>query len=379
MMIYFDNASTTRVSKVSANAALSAMTENFGNPSSLHRLGIAAEDIISESAGIIAGILGASEDEIIFTGSGTEANNLAIRGALEPGKRNYNKFIYDAVEHESVVGIASYLQKEGYEVVAVPPREDGSADTERIIESVDGKTGLVSLMLVNNETGSLTDVSEAVKKIKRKNPNTKVHIDCVAAFCKTDCNVKPLGAELVTISGHKIHAPKGVGAVYIKRGVRLLPIMSGSGQQRGIRPGTESVPLIAAFGAAARESYENSDKAVKKISEINKFLREEIGKIESAVINSPADASPFVLNFSTCAVKSEIMLHFLEGYEIYLSSGSACAKGEKSHVLKGMGLKREIVDTALRISFCDENTLEEAKVFIKAINDGLARLKRSYK
>ncbi len=378
-MIYFDNASTTRVSVAASEAALVCFRENFGNPSSLHRLGIEAEEKIEESAEIIADILGVSSDEIFFTSGGTEANNIAIRGAMKARKRNFTKFIYDSAEHESVIEVASRLSLDGFQVIGVAPTETGSADIEKIVEQVDDKTGLVSLMLINNETGSVTDVASAVKKIKAKNKDTLVHIDCVAAFCKTDINVKKIGADLITISGHKIHAPKGIGALYIKKGVRVIPVLVGSAQQKGIRPGTESVPLIASFGVAAKEANENKREVYEKAFEINEYLRRKLSEIEGVSINSPEGASPFVLNFSTNAVGSEIMLHFLEGHEIYVSAGSACAKGEKSHVLKGMKFGNREIETALRISLSEENNLEEAEKFISALKEGLSALQRSYK
>ena len=206
-----------------------------------------------------------------------------------------------------------------------------------------------------------------------------MHIDCVAAFCKTDINLKKIGADLITVSGHKIHAPKGVGALYVKKGVRVLPVLVGSGQQKGIRPGTESVPLIAAFGVAAKEADKKQSEVYKKALEINDCLRKALSEIEGVKINSPTDASPFVLNFSTNAVGSEIMLHFLEGHDIYVSAGSACAKGEKSHVLKGMKLGNREIDTALRISLSEENSIEEAEIFISALKEGLSKLQRSYR
>lgn len=378
-MIYFDNASTTRVSEKSASAALSAMTEHFGNPSSLHSLGIHAEEIIENSAEIIAEILGVSAEEIIFTSSGTEANNLCLRGALYARKRNFDSFIYDAAEHESVTKTAELLSLEGFKVSGVSPLESGEADLEKIIDLVSEKTALVSLMMINNETGSITDIERAIKLIKAKNKNTLVHIDLVSAFLKTKINLKKLGVDLATISGHKIHAPKGIGAAYIKKGVRVLPLIYGSKQQKGLRAGTEAVPLIAAMGAAAEEGAENFAKYCENVKKINQFLREELSEIPEIMVNSPENASPFVLNISTSVIGSEIMLHFLESKGIYLSSGSACSKGAKSHVLSGMGLSNDRIETALRISLSGENTITEAEDFIEALKEGLNTLQRRRK
>lgn len=378
-MIYFDNASTTRVSEESASAALSAMTENFGNPSSLHSLGIRAEEIMENSAETIAEILGVSPDEIIFTSSGTEANNLCLRGALYARRRNFDSFIFDASSHESVTATAESLSEEGFKVSGVNPLPSGEADLEKIIALTSEKTALVSLMMINNETGSITDIERAIKLIKAKNKNTLVHIDLVSAFLKTKINLKKLGADLASISGHKIHAPKGIGAVYVKKGVRILPIIYGSKQQKGLRAGTESVPLIAAFGAAAEEGHKNMAKWSQNVAKINEYLRKELKNIPEITVNSPDNASPFVLNISSSVIGSEIMLHFLESRGIYLSSGSACSKGAKSHVLMGMGLPSERIETALRISLSGENTVSEAEEFIKALKDGLSSLQRRRK
>ncbi len=378
-MIYFDNASTTRVSEKSASAALSAMTEHFGNPSSLHSLGIQAEEIMENASETIAEILGVSSEEIVFTSSGTEANNLTIRGALYARKRNFDTFIFDAAEHESVTKTAEILASEGFKVKGVSPLKTGEADLEKIVDLVDEKTAIVSLMLINNETGSITDIEKAVKKIKAKNKNTLVHIDLVSAFLKTKINLKKLGVDLATISGHKIHAPKGIGAAFIKKGVRVLPLIYGSKQQKGLRAGTEAVPLIAAMGAAAEEGAEKMAKNIQNVEKINQYLRKGLSEIPEIEVNSPENSSPFVLNISTSVIGSEIMLHFLEGKGIYLSSGSACSKGAKSHVLLGMGLSNERIETALRISLSEDNTITEAEEFIKALKEGLTSLQRRRK
>ena len=265
-MIYFDNAATTKVSDISAAAVLRVMTENFGNPSSLHHLGVLAENEILSAGKTIKEILSAGDSEIIFTSSGTEANNLAILGSFMPRQKRYNEYVLDAANHDSVVSPAEKLLKDGFIVKSVPPLISGSGDIEKIIDAVGEKTALVSLMLINNETGSKTDVKSAVGKIKRKNPNTLIHIDCVAAFCKEEINFKKLGADIITISAHKIHGPKGVGAIIYKKGVRISPLFYGAAGV--IRPGTESTPLIAGFSAAAKEKAEKQTKNEEKISEI---------------------------------------------------------------------------------------------------------------
>lgn len=375
-MIYFDNAATTKVSDISAAAVLRVMTENFGNPSSLHHLGVLAENEILSASKTIKEILSADGAEIIFTSSGTEANNLAILGAFMPRQKRYNEYVLDAANHDSVVSPAEKLLKDGFIVKSIPPLISGSGDIEKIIDAVGEKTALVSLMLINNETGSKTDVKSAVGKIKRKNPNTLIHIDCVAAFCKEEINFKKLGADIITISAHKIHGPKGVGAIIYKKGVRISPLFYGAAGV--IRPGTESTPLIAGFSAAAKEKAEKQTKNEEKISEINSYIRAFLEKREGIRINSPEDASPYVLNFSTNKIKSEVLLHYLEENGIYVSSGSACSKGKNSHVLTAMGLKKESVLSAVRLSFSEENTLEEAVDFCKCLENGLNVLIKSF-
>lgn len=377
-MIYFDNASTTKASKSAVEAMVRVLSENFGNPSSLHALGIEAEKEIKQAEKTILKILSATDEKIVFTSSGTEANNLAIRGAVYSRKGRFNGLVFDAAQHESVTASAKRLQKEGFNVTAAAPLSNGSADLQKIVSAVDEKTAMVSLTLVNNETGSITDVSSAVKKIKAKNKNTLVHVDAVAAFCKREINFKKLGADIMTISAHKVHGPKGIGAVIFKKDVRLEPLIYGSSQQNNLKPGTEPVSSIAAFSAAAKESYEKMNDANQRAKEISGYLREELLKIEGITLNSPSDASDYLVNFSTNSVKSEVMLHFLEENGIYVSSGSACSKGKNSHVLEGMGLKRESVLSAVRVSLSDENTLTEVKKFIETLKKGLSVLIKSF-
>jgi cysteine desulfurase len=376
VMIYFDNAATTKVSDIAAAAVLRVMTENFGNPSSLHHLGVLAENEILSAEETIKEILSADGAEIIFTSSGTEANNLAVLGAFMPRQKRYNEYVLDGANHDSVVAPGEKLLKDGFVVKSIPPLISGRGDIEKIVEAVNEKTALVSLMLVNNETGSKTDVKSAVGKIKRKNPETLIHIDCVAAFCKEEINFKKLGADIITISAHKIHGPKGVGAIIYKKGIRISPLFYGAAGS--IRPGTESTPLIVGFSAAAKEKAEKQAKNEEKVSEINSYIRAFLEKCEGITINSPEDASPYVLNFSTNKIKSEVMLHYLEENGIYVSSGSACSKGKNSHVLTSMGLKRESVLSAVRLSFSGENTLEEAGFFCKCLENALSVLIKSF-
>ncbi|MBQ5321396.1 MAG: cysteine desulfurase [Oscillospiraceae bacterium] len=375
-MIYFDNAATTKVSDTAAREVLRVMTENFGNPASLHNLGISAEEEIINAKKVLAKILSSDNADIVFTSSGTEANNLAIRGALYARKRRFNEYVLDSAGHESVTATAAKLKDEGFSVSEIPPLSSGSGDIEKIIEAVNEKTALVSFILVNNETGSRTDVKSAIKRIKLKNPETLIHIDCVSALCKEEISFKKLGADIITISAHKIHGPKGIGAVIIKKGVRITPLIYGAAGS--LRPGTESTPLIAGFAAAAKEFYEKMAENEKTVHMINGYLREHLKEIEGVTITSPPDANDYVLNFSTNKIKSEVLLHFFEENGIYVSSGSACAKGKSSHVLTDMKLPRESVLSAVRVSLSGENTLSEAERFIEVLKKAEEVLIKSF-
>ena len=378
-MIYFDNAATTVCSSAAADKILYMLKENFGNPSSLHKMGLDATMAISSAASCVASLIGADASEIIFTSGATESNNLCILGALDARKRSFNSIVYSAVEHESVLSVCKKAESLGYEAIKIAPLSTTEADIEAIANSVNEKTALVSLMLVNNETGAISKVRECVSLVKRKNPGTLVHCDLTAALGKIPINVRDLGIDLASMSAHKLHGPKGVGAAYIKKGVRISPILVGSSQQGAIRPGTESTALIMGFSEAAREAKERLQESFSEISKISVFLKQRLKEIDGTVIHTPENASPYIINFSNCRVRSEIMLHFLEMKEIYVSSGSACKKGEPSHVLLSAKKSRKEADTALRISLCRYNTIEEAKEFVDALMEGLDKIIPSYR
>lgn len=366
---YLDNSATTAVSAAAAEKALKVMTEIYGNPSSLYTKGIEAEKELENARRVIASKLGAQEEEIFFTSGGTEANNLALFGAAEAKKRSGRKIVVSSVEHSSVIESAKYLEQNGWDVKYISPCEDGKIHPEDVAEQIDGNTTLVSIMYVNNETGAIMPVDEIFEQARAKNPQIICHTDAVQAFGKLEIKAKKLGADLISVSGHKVFAPKGVGAIYIKRGVRLVPRQYGGEQEKKLRPGTEPLPLIAAFGTACGEfDIQGNFEAV---SALNSYAKEKLSRIDGVLINSPQDALPYVLNITAGRVRSETMLHFLEEREVYVSSGSACAKGKPSHVLSTMGYNKQRADSALRISFSKHNTKEDIDALCEGIELGL--------
>ena len=371
-MHYLDNSATTAVSPAAAQKALEIMTGNFGNPSSLHTLGIRAEHELEAARKEIALAIGADSGEITFTSGGTEANNLAVFGAAEAKRRTCKRVIISSVEHSSVLEAAKRLADDGFEVVRISPAEDGAVQPSDVAAAVTADTSLVSVMLVNNETGAVNPVAEIFEAVRLRNRNVICHTDAVQAFGKLDFKVKKLGADLLTVSAHKVHAPKGCGALYIKKGVRILPRQYGGEQEKRLRPGTEPLPAIAAFGVACSEFDIAGNLALVK--ELNGYARERLLQIDGVVLNSPENALPYVLNISAGRVRSETMLHFLEERDVYVSSGSACAKGKPSHVLGAMGYSKQRADSALRISFSKHNTKEDIDALAQGIALGLQTL-----
>lgn len=369
---YLDNSATTAVSQKAAEKAYRIMVENYGNPSSLHLKGMNAEKELESARKSVAAKLGAQSEEIFFTSGGTEANNTALFGVAQAKKRRGNKVIISSVEHSSVIESAQKLENDGFEVVRISPNENGIITPESVLSEVDENTILVSVMCVNNETGAVMPVSEIFSAVKDKNSEVICHTDAVQAFGKIALNARRLCADLITVSAHKVHAPKGCGALYIKKGVRIVPHQYGGEQEKKIRPGTEALPLIASFGVACEEF--KIEENYQNISELNEYARQKLKSIDGVSINSPENALPYVLNISAGRVRSETMLHFLEEFDVFVSSGSACAKGKPSHVLSAMGLSRERADSALRISFSKYNCKEDIDVLCKCIETGLSVL-----
>ena len=375
MSVYLDNAATTKPCVPAVEAAVDAMTVNFGNPSSLHRAGLDAQLVVDRARKIIADSVGASLENIIFTSGATESSNLALRGASAAYGRKRRKIVISAVEHASVDETASALEKSGFEVVRIAPREDGRIYAADFLAACDENTCLISMMLVNNETGYILPVKETFSAVKRKFPDIITHCDCVQGYMKLPVKVNTLCADLMSLSGHKIHGVKGAGALYIRKGIRVLPVVTGGKQEKGIRSGTESVPMIAAFGAAAEYLVPTIAQRSERAAELKKYLLSRLSESENIAVNSPDDGSPYIINISAIGKRSEIMLHFLESREIYVSSGSACSKGVQSGVLGMFGITGKRADSALRISITAETTENELDLFVSALSEGLEKLR----
>lgn len=375
MSIYLDNAATTKPCGEAVSAAVYAMTENYGNPSSLHRAGLDAQLAVDKARKAIAASIGADSSEIYFTSGATESNNLALRGISAAYGRKRRKIVISSVEHASVDETASALEKNGFEIVRISPRDDGRFYADDFISACDENTCLVSMMLVNNETGYIMPVRETFMAVKRSFPEIITHCDCVQGYMKLPIKAASLGADLISLSAHKIHGVKGVGAIYIKKGVRVIPIVTGGKQEKGIRSGTESVPLIAAFGAAVDKFRPTIAERYERVSQLKAHLLEKIGGIENVAVNSPSDGSPYVINISAVGKRSEIMLHFLESKGIYVSSGSACSKGQQSGVLGEFGISGKRADGAVRISITAQTTEEELDEFAEALAEGMTKIR----
>lgn len=372
---YLDNAATTPVLPEAAERARALMVEDFGNPSSLHTRGFRARQALEESREAIAGKLGAAPQELVFTGGGTEGNNLAILGAAQARRRLGDKIVTTAIEHDSVLGAMQELERQGFRVAYVKPQGDGRVPLEALAEEIDGDTVLVSVMAVNNETGARQPVEELARAIKRRKAPALLHTDAVQAFGKILFSPAKWGVDLCTLSAHKIHGPKGVGALYIKKGARLLPRSFGGGQERALRPGTESLPLIGAFAQAAK-LLPPPAQALESVGLLRDSLLAGLREIPEATVHSPEDGLPYMVNFSAGTVRAETMLHFLAQRGVYVSAGSACGKAKPSHVLAAMGLPKEQIASALRVSFSRFSTIEDVEALLSALKEGLKSLQK---
>ena len=370
---YLDNSATTPVLQSAAQKAAELMVNEYGNPSSLHTRGFRAKQELEAARSTVAGRLGAKPEEVVFTSGGTEGNNLALFGAAEARKRLGNRIVTTEIEHDSVLNAVRELEKQGFEAVYLKPDSEGNIREEDVFEAVNGKTVLVSMMLVNNETGAVLPVQAAARAIKRNKAPALLHTDAVQGFGKLDVFPAKLGADLCTVSAHKVHGPKGVGALYVAKGARILPRVFGGGQERGLRSGTESLPLIAAFGEAVKQLPKPAD-VLPGVRELNGLLREGLRLLPGVEVNSPEGALPYVLNFSAGKVRAETMLHFLAERGVYVSSGSACGKLKPSHVLEAMGLPKERTASSLRASFSRFSTREDVEALLAALEEGLRTL-----
>ena len=373
-LIYLDNSATTKPCKKAIEYMNNALEVNWGNPSSLHSLGFEAETVMENARQTVAKFINADPREIIFTGSGTEANNTAIMSVA--GKKWGKRVITSKIEHHSVLETVKRLENMGFEVIRLGVDKNGVISLEELYNALNDKTVLVSLMLVNNEIGSIQPIKDAAKIIKSVSPKAVFHCDAVQGFGKLPINVKELGVDLLTASGLKVFAPTGIGFLYCKKGVTISPFITGGGQERGLRSGTESVPLISALEGAVL-SLPNTKEALEKQRKLRDYAAEKFVSSGFIKVNSPENALPYIMNISVMGYRSETLLHFLERKNIFVSSGSACAKGELSHVLASLGLGKKEIDSALRISFNHSNTKEEIDTLISALKEATETLRRS--
>ncbi len=379
-MIYFDNAATTRALPEVAEKMTYMLCENFGNPASVSVMGLEVEKEIRKAANILANGIRAKEEEIFFTSGGTEGDNWAIYGTAEGYARAGKHLITTKIEHPAVTNPIRALQEKGYDVTWLSVDEKGYISLEELEQAIRPDTILVSVILVNNETGTIQDAEAIGKLIKQKNPNTLFHIDAVQAFGKYPIDVQKMKVDLLTMSGHKIHGPKGVGMLYMRKGLKVRPLLLGGGQQKGQRAGTENGAGVAALGVAAETAFANMQQNLAHIKEVKKTLLDGILELPDTQLNGDdlEHASPYVLNVTFKGVRSEVLLHSLESKGIFVSAGSACDSRKKigSPVLTAMGLPFAEIEGAVRFSFCRYNTVEEAKECLQVLKETVPFLRR---
>ncbi len=374
MAIYLDHAATTKPSAGVIAAITHCLSDVYGNPSSLHRMGLDAQLLVDDARKTIAGALGTEADTILFTSGATESSNLAIRGAAAVYGKRRPHIVTSAVEHASVRSTVDALEQQGFAVTRVLPNAAGEFEAQAFIDAVTDRTCLITMMLAENETGRILPVQKVFRTVKRKYPDVITHCDAVQAFLKLPVRVKDLQADVLSVSAHKIHGPKGVGAIYIKKGIRLQPLLTGGKQEKGIRPGTESVPLITGFGAAVKEMQPTIAGRYTAVQKLHAYLWERLTAMEGIRINSSEQGTPYIINFSVQGIRSEIMLHFLEERGIYVSSGSACSKGAKSQVLSAYRVPDDAADSAIRVSLCAETTQDELDAMLDAVRLGQEKI-----
>ncbi len=371
MKAYLDNSATTKCSDRAVDLMIKILSEDYGNPSSLHSMGANAEKYIKDARRKIAKTIKAQEKEIVFTSGGTESNNLAILGGVEANKRAGNHIITTSIEHASVWQPMKHLEELGYRVTYLPVDETGMISLTALEEALDGETILVSMMQVNNEIGTIEPVAEAAKLIRAKAKKALIHVDAIQSYGKMIINPGKLDIDLLSVSGHKIHGPKGSGFLYVREKTKLKPILFGGGQQRGIRSGTENVPAIAGLGEAAAEIYENLQEKTDHMYALREYFIQEATKIDGVTVNGKMgrEAAPHIISVSVEDVRSEVLLHSLEEKEIYVSAGSACSsnKPSVSRTLEAIGLKRDFLDSTIRFSLCEASTKEEIDYALEAL------------
>lgn len=380
MEVYFDNSATTRCYDSVKEIVIRTMTEDFGNPSAMHLKGVEAEKYVKDSAAKLARILKVQEKEILFTSGGTESDNLALIGAAMANKRSGNHIITTAVEHPAVSQPALFLQEQGFEVTYLPVDSRGVVKLDALEAVLRPDTILVSVMYVNNEVGAVMPVEEIGRRIREKSPKALFHVDAIQAFGKYRIYPKKMGIDLLSVSSHKIHGPKGVGFLYINEKAKLQPQILGGGQQSGMRSGTDNVPGIAGLGVAAEEIYRDLDANVEKMYSLKEHIAKGLEKIPDIRINGMAlrEGAPQILSISVMGVRSEVLLHSLEERGIFVSAGSACSshKRKPSSTLTAMGMAKDQIESTVRLSFSEENTAGEADYFLQVMGELVPVLRR---
>ena len=377
-MIYLDNAATTKPCESAVRGVVKGL-ELFGNPSSLHKCGLDAELLVSGAREAVAQSLGCTADEIFFTSGATESSNTAIFGAFKSQGKRKKRVVTTTVEHPATARPVDELERLGCEAVRVSPDDNGEITAHDIFAAVNDDTFLVSVMLINNETGAVLPVQKAFSMIKKKYPHVITHCDCVQGYMKLPVKTKTLCADLISLSGHKIYAPKGIGALYVRKGLHIPPLLFGGGQEKNMRSGTESVPLICGFGEAVKALSGSVAQNLEKVRELEAYFFEKCAENEDITVNYRSDTkSPYVNSISVRGLRSEVLLHFLEQQGIYVSSGSACSKGKKSSVLQQFRIPVQALDSTIRVSFGIDNTKADVDELMKALTlagEQLAKVK----
>jgi cysteine desulfurase len=383
MEAYLDNSATTRVSAAVRDVIVKTMTEDYGNPSSKHRKGIEGEQYIRKAKEEIAKTLKVETKEILFTSGGTESNNMAIIGAAMANKRAGMHLITSAVEHPSVYNSMEFLKEQGFRVTYIPVDSKGVIQAEELEKAVCEDTILVSVMYVNNEIGAVMPIEEIGERIKKKNPNTLFHVDAIQAYGKYRIYPKKSKIDLMSVSGHKFHGPKGVGFLYIKDKTKIKPFIYGGGQQKGMRSGTENVPGVAGLGCAAKEAYTDFDEKIERLYQIKEMFTDGIEKMDKVRVNGPKrrEGAPQIVSVSFEGIKSEVLLHALEERGVYVSSGSACSSNKPgiSGTLKAIGLDKKLLDSTIRFSFNADTSEAEINYCLKCLEEIVPILRRYVK
>ncbi len=379
MEVYLDNSATTKARPEVVDIIQKVMLEDYGNPSSMHIKGVDAERYVKDAKDKIAATLKCKPDNIVFTSGGTESDNLAIIGSAEARQRSGKHILTTVIEHPAVKETCAFLEKKGYEITYLPVDDEGVVNTKVLRDSIRSDTILVSIMHTNNEIGSIQPIEEAGRIIHEVNPDTYFHVDAVQGYGKCRIIPKKCGIDLMSVSGHKIHGPKGIGFLYVGDRVRLLPIAFGGGQQKGLRSGTENVPGIAGLAKAAELIYKSLDDDTARLYELRKRMTDRISVMEGVTVNGSKDhAAPHIVSISIADVRAEVMLHALEAKGVYVSSGSACASNKPavSATLKAIGLKESLLDSTIRISMSVHTTQEEIDYAMDCIEELVPKLRK---